>query len=253
MTNILNYYDRVVALLASQFQSNPESGRTNFQKMLFAFCTMAQSLQTQETNLQTLRYLNTAEGVQLDGLGQILGLSRIPGQSDASYREDLLFQIFVNSSSATPEDMIYILSYLTNASKVWYREIYPASYVMATNGLEFPVAPENPSDYVKLIQSVSPAGVEFSAIIATYNTNPFSFSSDPIINQFYVSAQPNFPSIINPLQVNAGSGAAPFYVNAGQFSDPDFGGGFAEMIGTYPNYTIDITGAGQMTEAIQIQ
>jgi hypothetical protein len=250
MVDIPNYFDRAVALLASQFQTIlPGGALTNFQKMLYAILTQAQLIQTQMNLLQTMRYLNTAQGVQLDGLGQILGLARVPGQSDASYREDLQFQIFINTSSGTPEQMIYILSYLTEASKVWYLESYPAGYVMTTNGLIFPT---NPSDLVAAIQNVSPAGVQFEALIATYDTNPFVFSSDPFDEQLYVNPNPVDPAQYNPLQVYDGVNTDNFFVQIGQTSNPNFGGGFAEAILiAYPDYDYDNTGAGQLTESIQ--
>lgn len=101
------------------------------------------------------------------------------------------------------------------------------------------------------MQIVSPAGVLFVALIATYNTNPVVFSSDPITEQFYVSLDPANPSNLNPFQVNPGSGAIDFYIQRGETNNPDFGGSFAEALGVYPDYTIDTTGAGQLAEAIQ--
>jgi len=249
MVNITNYFERATALLASQFQiKNPDGSLTNLQKLISALCMQAQELNTQEQALQTQRYLNIAVGVQLDNLGEILGLARIPGQSDASYREDLQFQIFVIQSNGTPEEVIAILKYITDASIIWYDENYPAGYTMATNGLLFPT---NPSDLFAFLQSVSPAGVEFTALIATYDTVPFVFSSDPIIEQFYV--RPNVLDIsqINPFQVNPGSGDVDFYVNNGQTVNPNFGGHFSEALGVYHNYTYDDIGAGQMPESIQ--
>jgi len=209
----------------------------------------AQNLNTQEQLLANKRYLNTSEGVQLDGIGQILGLARIPGQSDYSYREALQFQVFLNQSDGTPEEMIYILKFLTDASEVWYIENYPASYQMATNGLYFPA---NPSDLITVIQESSPAGVEFSVLAATYNKNPFVFSSDPYTSQLYVAPDPNNVFQLNPFQVNPGSGLVDFSVQAGEVVNPDFGGAFSEAIGNYPSYTYDTTGAGQLVEAIQI-
>jgi len=256
MVDIPNYFERAIALLASQFQiRNPDGSPTNLQKVVKALCMEAQVLNEQQQLLITMRYLNTAEGVQLDGLGQILGLPRVPGQTDQSYREDLQFQIFVNQSNGTPEEVIFILKYLTEASKVWYDELYPAAYEMATNGLvgldavRFPGT--NPSDLVDAIQNVSPAGVSFAALIATYNVDPFSFSSDPITEQFFVSPDPNNPTDLHPLQVDPGSGPVNFYIQRGETVDPNFGGGFAEALGNYPDYTIDPTNAGIMVEAIQ--
>ena len=250
MVDIPNYFQRAIALLASQFQSaNPDGSLTNFQNLIYAIETLFQELNTQEINLQTLRFLPTAQGVQLDGLGQIIGLARIDGQTDASYREALGFQIYINLSVGYPEQVITILKNLTQATKVWYNEQYPAAYEMATNGLIFPTTP---SDLVTVIQQSSPAGVEFIGVTATYNVIPFVFSTDPVATQFYVAPIPNDPSQINPLDVNPGSGEVPFFVQGGETSNPDFGGAFAEALGMYPTYTIDTTGAGQMVEFLQV-
>lgn len=250
MVDIPNYFQRAISLLASQFQiRNPDGSLTNLQKVVEALTMQAQVLNTQEQLLQTMRYLNTAQGVQLDGLGQILGLARIPGQSDQSYREDLQFQIFVNQSNGTPEDVIFILKYLTDASMIWYDENYPAGYTMATNGLVFP---PNPSDLLTVLQNVSPAGVEFTALIATYNTNPFTFSTDPFDELFFVRPNPIDFQQANQFQVDPGSGLTDFQIQRGETENPNFGGGFAEAIGEFPSYSIDTAGAGQMAEAIQI-
>jgi hypothetical protein len=251
MVDIPNFYDRAIALLASQFQIHlPDGSNTNFQNVIASLIAEAQFINTQEQALQTQRYLDTAVGKQLDGLGQILGLVRVSGQSDSSYREDLQFQIFINQSHGTPEEMISIIAYLTNASKVWYIEISPASYILMTNGTAFPTAPNSPQDLVPAMQKVSPAGVEFSTLIAIYNTVPFVFAGDTILEQFYVSIDPADPSTFNPFQVNPGSGLVDFFVNAGTTTIPSFGGYFSEAVGVYPTYVILIQGAGQLSEAI---
>lgn len=250
MVDIPNYFQRAIALLASQFQiRNPDGSLTNLQKIVQALSMQAQVINTQQQLLQTMRYLNTAQGVQLDGLGEIVGLTRIPGQSDDSYRQDLQFQIFINQSNGTPEDIISILKYLTDASTIWYNEQYPAAYQIATNGLFFP---DNPSDLVSVIQSVTSAGVSISSIVATYNTNPFVFSGDPFDEQFYVNPNVNDPNQFNELQVDPGTGLVNFFVNIGNTINPNFGGGFAEAIGEYPNFSIEDEGAGQMTESLQL-
>jgi hypothetical protein len=116
---------------------------------------------------------------------------------------------------------------------------------MATNGLTFPT---NPSDLVNLIQSCSPAGVNFLFITATYGLVPFVFSSDPIIEQLFVSPDPENPQNLLALQVNPGSGLVNLYVNAGSTVNPDLGGHFAEG---YADGYVDTTGAGVLVEAIQ--
>lgn len=263
MVDIPDYYDRAVSLLASQFQIRlPDGARTNFQKMIYAISTQSQFIQDQINLLDSMRSLDTAQGVQLDGLGQIIGLARVPGQPDDSaiidgvyvqgYRESLQFQIFINQSSGTPEQVIAILKFLTQATKIWYNEVYPAAYQMATNGLVFP---PNPSDLVAAIQSVSPAAVNFIGVTATYNTNPFVFSNDPFDEQLYVAPNIADPLELHPFQVDPGAGNVDLFINRGQTTNPDFGGGFAEAIWvnepTIPEvYVIDTTGAGQLAEVI---
>lgn len=252
MSDITNYFQRSIALLASQFQENaPGGGLTNFQKLIQALMGQAQVLNTQQQLLLMNRFLNKAQGVQLDGLGQIIGLARVPGQSDISYAEDLQFQIYINQSTGTPEELMAILKYLTNASMVWYLELWPAAFQMATNGLDGVSAPSNASDLIAAIQEVSPAGVLFVVLLATYDKNPFVFSSDPVDEQFFVNPNPADPTESDPFQVDPGSGLVDFFVQAGLIDDPNFGGGVAEALGQYPNYTIDTTGAGQLVEAIQ--
>ena len=152
---------------------------SNLQKILYAISQQCQDIQTQENLLNEFRNLNTAQGVQLEGtviqnghnvlvgLGTILGLDRVAGPDDdtiidgkqvTGYRQDLQFQIFLNNSQGTPEEVIYVLKYLTKASQIWYNEVYPAGYQMATDGLTFTPFP---SDFVGAIQKVSPAGVNF--------------------------------------------------------------------------------------------
>lgn len=255
MTDIINYFDRCITLLASQFQiKNPDGSLTNFQKVIKSLSGQAQIINTQQQLLQNMRSIDAAVGKQLDGLGEILGVLRTDGQTDDSYREALIFQIFINQSKGTPEEVIKILEFLTQASVVWYDEDYPAAYQMATNGLKGVNSlggTVNPSDLIKILQSVSPAGVEFIYLTATYNTNPFIFSNDPFDTQFFVAPNPNDENELHPFRVNPGTGLQNFYVQAGQTTNPDFGGGFAEALGVYPNYIIDTTGAGQLAEAIQ--
>lgn len=266
MVAIPNYYERAIALLASQFQIKmPDGSRTNFQKMLYAIITQFQEIQTQLNLLNTMRSLDTAQGVQLYGtvqkdgvdvivgLGTIIGLARLPGQSDESYRQALKFQIFVNQSSGTPEQVIEMLKFLTQANTIYYDEFYPAGYIMTTDGLEFP---ENPSDLVDAIQASSPAGVEFLGVTAIYDSVPFVFSNDPFNEQLFVAPNVADPFELHPLQVDGGSGPADFYINRGQTTDPDFGGGFSEAIWvnepTTPEiYTYDEVGAGQLAEFIE--
>src|SRR5271169_2175346 len=144
MYDIENYYPRAIALLASQFQgTNSNGSSTNLQKFIAAISTESQEINTVQLQLQNLRTLSLAQGVQLNGLGQILGLARLPNQPDdneiingiatTGYRTSLYNQVFINSSSGTPEHAIAALKFLTNATSIQYLEPYPAFYMMGTN------------------------------------------------------------------------------------------------------------------------
>ena len=242
MVDITNFSQRAIALLAGQFQDQPTPiTYTNLQKLIRAACVSATNIQTQIQKLIFQRSIETAVGIQLDGLGQILGLARLVGQSDDSYRQALIFQIFLNSSSGTPEQLIQALSFFLGNSTIRYIDNFPASYLLESNA---PISayPPNPNAVATAIQNLSPAGVEFGAIIATYNHLTFSFASDATNNPLYVVPDPAFSAV--QLEM---SSTDYLYVDGGAFLNPGLGGTFGET--GYPNY--DCPGAGQFAEAIE--
>lgn len=241
MVVINNHFERAVALLASQFQFNkPDGSLTNFQKLLQAIIVPAQQLEDVNYELLTERWLATAIGQQLDEIGIILGLPRELNESDADYRERLQFQIFINTSSGTPEQAIAVLKFLTKATEIVYYEATPAFYQMETNGLVFPNPPNDLNDAIK---QISPAGVNYVPIIATYNV-PISFelSGDLEFNPLGINANLDDPTEINLLQVDPY--AKILYVNAGNVEQNGIEGGLEEL--NFPLPT-----AGQLSELIQ--
>jgi hypothetical protein len=247
MYDIENFYQRTIALLASQFQtSGVGSDQTNFQKFLAAMVTECTQINAAELQLANDRYLATAIGVQLDGIGQILGLARLPDQTDAEYREALYFQVFINKSTATPEEAIATLKFLTKASHIGYFELPSAFYEMSTDGL-----PENfsipPDAIVNAISAISPAGVNYVPITCTFGISPiFIFCSDPIIEDFYVSPDPSDLTFEEAFHVSPdGIGDDQFLINRGQTLSNPSGGWFAE-----DGYTV--ANAGYFAEVLVI-
>lgn len=247
MYDIENYYERMKALLASQFQASlPDGTKTNLQKFIYAIAQQLQTINTVELQLFNQRWLSTAVGVQLDGIGSILGLARLPGQSDSDYREALQFQVFINRSTGTPEEAIATLKFLTKATRIKYWEGYPAFYQMFTNGLieNFSVPPD---DVVTAIHSISPIGVQYVPITCSFGAVPtFVFTGDPIVEGFYVAPNPADLSQINPFHVSTdGIDDLQFQINRGQvLTDPD-GGWFAED-------NFEVEGAGFFCEVLVI-
>ena len=243
MVVVLDHFERTVALLASQFQLNkPDGSLTNFQKVLKALVVPAQQIEDVNYQLLTLRWLSTAQGVQLDEIGVILGLVRNLDESDEDYRERLQFQIFINTSSGTPEQAMQVLQFLTQASHISYFEIPSAFYMMETNGLKFP---NPPNELNEAIKRVSPAGVNYVPITAVYDFPiVFSLGQDLSNQPLFVSPDENNYSELVNLEMEPYNSI--LYVSTGSFGeDEDFIGGLDEL--NYPLPT-----AGQIGELIQI-
>lgn len=244
MYDIQDFYERSKALLATQFQESKDNGeKTNLQKLIAALVVPAQDINDTLLQLQNLRWLATAQGVQLDGIGQILGLARQVGQSDADYRELLYFQVRINSSNGTPEEIIDAIKFLTKANTIQYLEPHPAFYQLFTDGL-----PANfsipPGELVVAMNEISPAGVASVPITCSFGLSPiFSFSTDPIVEDFYVAPNPDDLAQVNPFHVSPdGILDDQFQINRGQ-TEGDGEGWFAEL-------DYDQPGAGFFAEVL---
>lgn len=148
-----------LALLISQFKD-----KKIIQGLLTVFLKQCDGLNLVYEELRTLRWIDSSEGEQLDGLGDILVLRR-DGRTDDRYREALKFKIFINVSKGQPETIIKAVKFFTNANTVDYSEIYPASSWVYTDGGDVPF-------YITCaLQDLMPAGVPIN-LIGTFGHNP---------------------------------------------------------------------------------
>lgn len=241
MVQITNHFQRALSLLASQFRDQkPDGGLTNFQKLIKVFCSAAQELEDTKWQLKTERWLSTAVGVQLDGIGKILGLPRAPGESDEDYRQRLQFQVFINASNGTPEDQIAILSFFTEAQKVGYFQVGIGAFHLETDGKKFPSLP---NDLVDGLFKASPAGINYPSITATWGVPiPFDTSGDLRDDPLYVA--PNDLDINELHNLEMENYNSILYVSAGNV-DSNVGEGGLDELG-YPTQ-----GTGQISELIQ--
>jgi len=129
---------RAVSLLVRQFE-----GATRLEDVVNSGATLTQELAQAACDTYTLRWIDTAFGAQLDGLGDILGELRF-GRDDETYRLWLRFRIFINTSQGRPEDLIEACRFITNegraGGRVKYWENWPASVQLFTDGLFIPGA-----------------------------------------------------------------------------------------------------------------
>ena len=121
--------------------------------------------QDQETAFQQMnneRGLDSSVGAQLDGIGKIVGLERLPGESDDAYRVRIKAQIGINLSQGEPERMIETFKILTGAPFVYFQKL-DSGEVALSSSINFGTQ-EEVDDIIQIMESVAPAGVRVAFI-----------------------------------------------------------------------------------------
>jgi hypothetical protein len=117
--------EQVVEKLLQQFRDFER-----IEALLRALVSDAQPLEDALFELATERGLAAAEGVQLDGLGELLGLGRAQ-LTDAEYRAVLRAQILALRSGGTAAELLQIVRLaLDEEQPARWREYYPAAGTM---------------------------------------------------------------------------------------------------------------------------
>lgn len=142
--------------------------------------TDGERTQQLEDVLQVLnveRTLDDADGIQLDRLGDILGIDR-NGLSDEDYRTRLRIKVIQNISNGEPDRLINVYAFLLEATQVQYQEHYPAGVALMANA---PVIAGQETLIYTEIQNISPAGVRVDYIGSYDALDAFAFegSSGP--------------------------------------------------------------------------
>lgn len=154
--------------LAEQFKNSPQ-----LQGLICSLLSEYQDLKEVFQDLLLNRSIFTADGVQLDLLGDILGLDRY-GLDDDSYRTALQSTVYLNVSNGEPETVITYLKKVTESSIVLYSESQPATIKMFYNGATVPVGLK------ASVKSVIAAGVGVEIVKGT--EEPFAFDSEGLVD-----------------------------------------------------------------------
>lgn len=149
LTQTTTHEAEAKARLVQQFKD-----KAKLEAWLAAYVAQIQDLEDVFFQLLEDRVLDTAVGVQLDGLGDIVGEER-KGKSDESYRTWIRGRIRANRSSGTPEDMLEVADLITDANALAIEEYYPAAF----NLIIFDALEENIDDVEAILDAASPAGV----------------------------------------------------------------------------------------------
>lgn len=177
------YIADALSRLTSEFDKSPL-----LRGFIEAMVTPLESFESEADQLKTQRWIDTAIGEQLDGCGSIVNVLR-QGRSDDEYRNAIKFQIFVNTSTATPNDLMKGLRLLTNPDDIQYIEQYPATAILFTDG------PDIPAGLQSIVQSISPAGISNVPILVSYAHTPFRFSRLPTPAELFINSDADYLTI----------------------------------------------------------
>jgi len=156
----MSIYDTIKQLNIEQFKSS-----SNFNKVLEVAATTFDELDTVFADLKAILNIANASGKQLDLIGAIV-VEKREGRSDADYRSAITLKIFKNTSRGFVEDVVEILTVITEATKVVYSDNPPAAYTIYTNG------PTLPLNIHSVMDKLSAAGVAV-LIYASVGEVPF--------------------------------------------------------------------------------
>lgn len=152
--------------LAEQYKNRP-----NLANLI---CTFIDQIQDAEYTFQDLKIgfvLATASGVQLDAIGEIVGIGRT-SPDDAVYRNDIRDQIGINNSNGTGDDVLNFVQLKTSAVLIDYSEIHPAKIrldIVADYG-------NIPSNLIETTERVALAGVGVEMTHTDPGNPAFAFS-----------------------------------------------------------------------------
>ena len=176
---MLDYQALAVSRLASQFQKSPK-----LKGLVAAMVGPLAVIEGHADDLISQRWIETAIGAQLDGAGFIVGEPRL-GREDEAYREAIRFRVFVNTSNATPTDLIRGLKYFSSPTDCQYIEMYPATAILFTNGLFVT------KDIQPTMQDLAPVAISDLPVMVSFGSKPFRFGKTTVISNLAVN---------NPLQ-----------------------------------------------------
>lgn len=125
----VNHTDQANNRLLYQFNT-----KDNILNLLSSIMTSIQSLEDVAISFSDIMFsIDDSTNGMLDIIGKLVGATR-NGQTDSEYRESIKFQILLNTSEGTPNDLLVAIEKLTNATSVDIDEYFPGTVILYTNG-----------------------------------------------------------------------------------------------------------------------
>lgn len=223
ITPISDHVERAKQLLLSQYKEVESLGW-----ILESGINQIQYLEDMFVALVTNRAIDTAIGIQLDRLGNIVGIPRIPGQSDESYRFAIRIKIGQNISEGEPESVINAFRTITGASMVYLSDGLHAE-IYLSGDIDF--TQEQVNTIFREMKKVIAAGVRLGGVGSFDPTEPFTFAGIQAGLGFGTESDPTIGGKLAQMQVRndikfAFEGLNPNNGGMGTVYDPLIGGVF---------------------------
>lgn len=158
--------------LLEQFKHRP-----NLEALISALIAQVQDIENSAFDLYLQRWVDSAVGVNLDNLGELVGQPR-EGRLDGEYRRWIKARILVNRTNGHGDDLIRIAELVIGTLENFeLTEYYPAAYNIVVYNY-----PDDPQTLFDIFFAAKPAGVGF---VLEVSENPpealFRFSASSAI------------------------------------------------------------------------
>ncbi|CBX44536.1 hypothetical protein P88_00250 [Erwinia phage phiEt88] len=107
-------------------------------RLFSAVGTLNPGIEARYKYIYQTQSIYNAHGIELDRFGEYVGVLR-DGMSDDKYRREIMQAKLATSFSGAPDNVIYVTSTITEATSVELVEVFPASFMVHTDGLQVPV------------------------------------------------------------------------------------------------------------------
>lgn len=228
MDKINNHLDLAYSKLIELYKNSP-----SFKSLLKSLILPIQNIEDETYNVYLLRWVETAQGEQLDLLGESLGEYRL-GKNDLEYRVAILTRISINVGAGEPELIINIIRQLYSTSNITYSELYPAQFSVTFQSDTIIPGIKN------FMRSVRPAGVGDGTFIQ-YQGIPFVFGALLGEQGDFTVATGDFDSIeYDTLELETEGGTYGLTTNAESIRSCEGGQGFAALFINRPTMSVSV-------------
>lgn len=189
LTNLGDNAENGLELLLGQF-----GGSETLKALLASYLLPLNDLQDASLQVHLDRWLDNAEGVQLDTLGAIVREGR-NGRTDERYRIAIRSRILVNKSNGTTEELIAIaMLHEPDLETYLFRDYPPHAQVAFLIG---PLYDSDPREPALRLQQASAGGTAFD-IVTTDTALSASLQFGDVVDPIVSDADIGFGSSVGP-------------------------------------------------------